>query len=58
MNDNYLKRLTNLVPRVFWEATSQLRHQLAVKVACVAGGIRGHERMGSLKYRLPKNDTF
>jgi hypothetical protein len=27
-------------------------------VACVAGGIRGHERMGSLKYRLPKNDTF
>jgi hypothetical protein len=29
-----------------------------VVVACVAGGIRGHERMGSLKYRLPKNDTF
>jgi hypothetical protein len=27
-------------------------------LACVAGGIRGHERMGSLKYRLPKNDTF
>ena len=27
-------------------------------IACVAGGIRGHERMGSLKYRLPKNDTF
>jgi hypothetical protein len=24
-------------------------------LACVAGGIRGHERMGSLKYRLPKN---
>jgi hypothetical protein len=29
-----------------------------LKVACGAGGIRGHERMGSLKYRLPKNDTF
>jgi hypothetical protein len=29
-----------------------------IPVACVAGGIRGHERMGSLKYRLPKNDTF
>ena len=27
-------------------------------LACVAGGIRGHDRMGSLKYRLPKNDTF
>ena len=25
-----------------------------VPVACVAGGIRGHERMGSLKYRLPQ----
>ena len=24
------------------------------KLACVAGGIRGHKR-GSLKYRLPKN---
>jgi hypothetical protein len=30
----------------------------AYYIACVAGGIRGHERMGSLKYRLPKNDTF
>jgi hypothetical protein len=30
----------------------------AEELACVAGGIRGHERMGSLKYRLPKNDTF
>jgi hypothetical protein len=31
---------------------------LQIYIACVAGGIRGHERMGSLKYRLPKNDTF
>jgi hypothetical protein len=27
-------------------------------VACVVGGIRGHKRTGSLKYRLPKNYTF
>jgi hypothetical protein len=27
-------------------------------IACVAGGIRGHKRTGSLKYRLPKNYTF
>jgi hypothetical protein len=35
-----------------------LNRSTLLSVACVAGGIRGHERMGSLKYRLPKNDTF
>jgi hypothetical protein len=40
------------------ESSGEVRYVLMDPVACVAGGIRGHERMGSLKYRLPKNDTF
>ena len=38
-------------------ANLKLRHALrarGVKIACIAGGIRGHKE-GSLKYRLPKN---
>jgi hypothetical protein len=31
---------------------------LFIFIVCVAGGIRGHERTGSLKYRLPKNYIF
>jgi hypothetical protein len=37
---------------------SKIHLMTSYQLACVAGGIRGHERMGSLKYRLPKNDTF
>ena len=40
------------------EWSSKIESDISKYVACVAGGIRGHERMGSLKYRLPKNDTF
>jgi hypothetical protein len=61
-----LKHLTVLwVVYDFWHNTTKNDDVLKInqdvvdcKLACVAGGIRGHERMGSLKYRLPKNDTF
>jgi hypothetical protein len=32
MYDNYLKRLTNLVPRVFWEATAASTSRQGKKV--------------------------
>jgi hypothetical protein len=51
--------LQNLAPFQVFINTSVIQDKtLTIYIACVAGGIRGHERMGSLKYRLPKNDTF
>jgi hypothetical protein len=47
--------------RLFGKLKKKLKKKVKTDLpylACVAGGIRGHERMGSLKYRLPKNDTF
>ena len=54
-------KMTRNITRFKITSDLQIKHELASnrkRLACVAGGIRGHERMGSLKYRLPKNDTF